>query len=173
MSLLLLDDAPENVFNESVTLTGAATLTGAGAADFLNAVLLGGVAALIPTVGKTINEFVTFAPVAGIAGELPDVSLDPITMTMRVIEPLVTMGLIATPAIASATMSVVPPTVTVGPTNVPVQPIRMTMRVVEGVPGAGGGLTVTVGAVPELKVVRVVSRFAVRIIDVADGFERT
>lgn len=128
------------------------------------AVTLGAAAALQGQAGRRVAAFAGLVASAALAADLPAVAIPPLSMTMRVIAPTVGVGAVATPVPATLTMQVIAPTVQAGPTTATPAPLRLTMRVI--------AVTATVGAVPELRVHRIVSRYAVRILEVADAGER-
>lgn len=95
-----------------------------------------------------------------------------VDVVLSAITPVVTLGAIVNPTLLSLPIAVIAPTVTVGATVV--QPTILTMGL--GLLTAGGsgpdrGLVVAQGLVPRLRLRRVTSRYAVRLVRVTDGLE--
>jgi hypothetical protein len=92
-------------------------------------------------------------------------------LTYSVLTPTVAVGAVVAPAIVGQTYSVLTPAVSLAPLVLTPPIVTMTMEIAAGVVGAGGGLTVSQDAVPQIRVLRVVSRYAFAILSVEDGLE--
>jgi hypothetical protein len=92
-------------------------------------------------------------------------------LSYSVLEPVTGVGAVVAPPIVGVTYSVLTPTADAAPLVVTPPIVTLTMEIAAGVAGEGGGFTVSQDALPQIRVLRVVSRYAFAILSVEDGLE--
>jgi hypothetical protein len=93
------------------------------------------------------------------------------SLSYSVLEPTTGVGAVVAPAIVGVTYSVLTPTISAAPRVLEPPIVTMTIEMAAGVSGEGGGFTVSQDALPQIRVLRVVSRYAFAIVSVEDGLE--
>jgi hypothetical protein len=93
------------------------------------------------------------------------------SLSYSVLEPMTGVGAVVAPPIVGVTYSVLTPTAEAAPIVVTPPIVTLTMEIAAGVSGEGGGFTVSQDALPQIRVLRVVSRYAFAILSVEDGLE--